>query len=475
MKSSSSAGPPGKGGRWRYLNRLWQAALAQPELPQFDRWFAREIKQYKQFGKQDRYWYSEMLFAALRFGYLATYLNFLHSKTGVFRGSPGPPRLSGKMFRQSLADFEQAFPGPASVLDDWRKMTAGEFFEWVHWRYAAEDGPEPSPAANRPGAAAEISRGQVFSTLKSQVEGDFSRGANLPGQMLWYGIPLWFKDSMEERIRRSGWNRDETERFIRNHGQRPPLWLRINHPSRTAEVIRELKSSGFTVEGQGAALQVRGSKGIYELAAYKNGYVEVQDLASQRIGEKVSALPGQMAWDCCAGGGGKTLQIAARPGGERGAVYASDIREFKLEELRRRVRKAQFHNVRTVVWEGETLPDFGKEVQNRGGFHWVLVDAPCSASGTWRRNPDGKWRFNLSGLPALTALQYQLLQNASLAVRPQGRLVYATCSWLAEENEFIVERFLKENPAFRLVEQELVGSPRENADTMFAATLARVS
>lgn len=467
MKSSFSAGSSGKGGRWSYLYRLWQAALAQPELPQFDRWFAREIKQYKQFGKQDRYWYSEMLFAALRFGCLATFFDFLHSKTGASRRAAAPFSASRDAVGESLAAFAKDFPGPAPVLDSWRKMPPGEFFEWVYRRYAAEEGSELSAGANWPGTA-EKSRGQFLSTFRSHVE-----GGGLRERMLWHGVPLWFERFLKERARRSGWNREETERFIRHHGSRPPLWLRINHPARTAEVIRELKSNGFTVQEQGEALQVEGRKGIYELAAYKSGWVEVQDLASQRIGAKVNALPGQMAWDCCAGGGGKTLQIAARPGGERGAVYASDIREYKLEELRRRVRKAQFHNVRTVVWEGEALPDFGKEVRNRGGFHWVLVDAPCSASGTWRRNPDGKWRFDLSGLPALTALQYQLLQNASAAVRPQGRLVYATCSWLAEENELIVERFLKENPAFRLVEQELLGSPRENADTMFAATLTK--
>lgn len=461
--------PPGKGGRWRYLHLLWQAALTQPELPQFDRWFAREIKQYKQFGKQDRYWYSEMLFAALRFGYLATFLNFLHSKTGASWSSSAPPRLSDKMLRQILADFEQAFPDPASVLADWRKTPPAEFFEWVQWRYFAENGSEPSAGANWPGAA-ENFRGQFFSAFRSQVE----RSGGLRERMLWYGVPLWFERFLKERIRRSAWNTEETAQFIRHHGSRPPLWLRINHPPRKAEVLRELKAQGFTVQEKAGALRVEGRKGIYELAAYKSGWVEVQDLASQQIGAKVKALPGQLVWDCCAGGGGKTLQIAARPGGERGAIYASDIREYKLEELRRRVRKGQFHNVRTVPWNGEALPDFGKEVHNRGGFHRVLVDAPCSASGTWRRNPDGKWRFSLSDLPGLTQLQYRLLQNASAALRPQGRLVYATCSWLAEENERIVERFLAENPAFRLVEQEMLGSPRENADTMFAATLARV-
>jgi 16S rRNA (cytosine967-C5)-methyltransferase len=291
--------------------------------------------------------------------------------------------------------------------------------------------------------------------------------------MVWTAIPLWYKDFLLERARQSQWDVFTLNRFLNYHTRRPPLWLRLNNPEKEKEVLEELETHGFQIARQGLAIQAEGSKGIYELDGYKQGYLEVQDLASQLIGYRVAAKPGEMVWDCCAGGGGKTLQIASRPGGARGAVYASDIRDYKLDILRKRVQKAQLHNIRTLVWEGKELPEFSKEIQKRGGFHWVLVDAPCSATGTWRRNPEAKFRFRPEELSGLVKLQLQLINYASVAVMPGGRLVYATCSWFIAENEGAVQQFLQNNPAFQLESQELLGNPYHNSDTMFAAVLVR--
>lgn len=169
---------------------------------------------------------------------------------------------------------------------------------------------------------------------------------------------------------------------------------------------------------------------------------------------------------------GKSIQIASRMH-NKGALYASDIREYKFEEVKKRARKAGINNIRTIKWEGSSLPEFPKEVQNNGGFDWVLVDAPCSSSGTWRRNPDAKWRNDPGKLNELTALQLQLLQNSSQAVRNNGHLVYSTCSFLVDENESLVNKFLSRNPAFRLISMKLLGSPSVNSDTMFAAVMEK--
>ncbi|MBE0565786.1 MAG: RsmB/NOP family class I SAM-dependent RNA methyltransferase, partial [Krumholzibacteria bacterium] len=244
--------------------------------------------------------------------------------------------------------------------------------------------------------------------------------------------------------------------------------------ARRAAVLAELAGQGFlVVEERSPALAVVGPKGIYELACHRDGLVDIQDLASQQIGLAVDARPGQTVWDCCAGAGGKSLQLAAAMQG-KGAVHATDLYENKLKDLRRRARRAGWANLRAGLWDGDRLPDFGPEVLGRGGFDRVLVDAPCSGSGTWRRHPDGRLRFAPDQLPDLAAVQQSLLVTAAEAVRPGGLVVYATCSWFRAENEDVVAAFLAARPEFALRAQQLHGNPAEDADTTFTAVLERM-
>jgi 16S rRNA (cytosine967-C5)-methyltransferase len=106
-----------------------------------------------------------------------------------------------------------------------------------------------------------------------------------------------------------------------------------------------------------------------------------------------------------------------------------------------------------------------------GDFDRVLIDAPCSGAGTWRRNPDSRWRLTEAAIQALQPVQDKLLAQASLSVKPGGYLVYATCSWLVEENEDRVSRFLEVHLGFDLLSQQLVGAPEDDADTMFVAVM----
>jgi 16S rRNA (cytosine967-C5)-methyltransferase len=253
---------------------------------------------------------------------------------------------------------------------------------------------------------------------------------------------------------------------------RPPLWVRLNHPDRRAEVEQELGENGLSLVADSGGFRVEGEKVIYPLKCFQEGHLEIQDLASQVAGNQVESKPGDFVWDCCAGGGGKTLQVAARMD-NRGAVFASDLREYKLDELRRRARRADFHNIRTLVWNGRQPLPLPVELRGRDGFDWVLVDAPCSGSGTWRRNPDARFRQGPDGLRDLVALQGMILSNAARAVRPGGRLVYVTCSWMEDEDEGVVASFQGQNPGFSLVRQELVGGPDLDADTLFYAVLVR--
>ncbi|NBW83226.1 RsmB/NOP family class I SAM-dependent RNA methyltransferase, partial [bacterium] len=226
---------------------------------------------------------------------------------------------------------------------------------------------------------------------------------------------------------------------------------------------QDLQSHELSVQWQDDArcAQVSGVFGVYQTNSFREGLFEVQDWASQQISLAVDAKPGQKIWDACAGGGGKTVALAAALKG-KGALYASDIREHKLEEVRRRCLRAGFHNVRTLVWDGKQAPAFGKEIAIQAGFDAVLVDAPCSSSGTWRRNPDARLRIGgESERKSLWDLQKQLLTNALSLVRPGGRLVYGTCSWCVEENEDVFQGIANQvNVAAELkVQMNLHGAP----------------
>jgi 16S rRNA (cytosine967-C5)-methyltransferase len=462
---SSSAPHRGRAAlRLRYAAELWQQYVAHDSLPQFDRWLAGALKQYPKFGRQDRRAYSEILFSALRFAYLAAFLDFARQ-----RRTPDVPNGSSVGLAEAAAAFGRLFGAPEDACRAVRRIPPELVFHVAGRRYRHR-APGEWPLAGLDASAQERELDRLLAALDDWRQAEQS----VVPDLLWQGIPLWFAQPLVDRSIRSGWSHADRQRFLAGQANRPPLWLRLNHRERRDEVLEELARQGLASEVADDALRVVGERGIYELEAYRSGAIEIQDWASQQIGRTVEAKPGDLVWDACAGGGGKTVQLAAALR-NRGALYASDIREYKLQEVRRRAARAGFHNVRTLPWQGEEPPAFGREVAKQEGFHWVLVDAPCSSAGTWRRNPDARFRIVSTSLPGLVALQGQLLSNAATAVRQGGRLVYSTCSWLVDENESVVERFLAGNSGFRLERMALHGCPAADADTMFSAVLTRVS
>lgn len=290
--------------------------------------------------------------------------------------------------------------------------------------------------------------------------------------LLTCSIPLWLEPYLKRRFT----TESELNSFLDIQNQRPLLWIRLNHSDKYNEVIEDLKVNDFVVNNSSNpnTLSISGTKSVYLLDSFQKGFFEIQDYASQKIGYALNAKPGDYIWDACAGGGGKTMQIASILN-NKGVVYATDIREYKLEEVKRRAKKAQFFNVRTMVWNGKELPAFPKEVQNKKGFNCVLIDAPCSASGTWRRHPDAKYKTDSKSINELTDLQFSLLSAASPATKIGGKLVYGTCSVFVEENEDIINKFLGQNTNFKLVRMSMLGAPLENADSMFVAVLEKIA
>jgi 16S rRNA (cytosine967-C5)-methyltransferase len=187
---------------------------------------------------------------------------------------------------------------------------------------------------------------------------------------------------------------------------------------------------------------------LASLPMLKSGEVEIQDEGSQLVAMLVDARPGERVVDFCAGAGGKTLAIAAQMA-NKGHVIACDVMEGRLKRSAERFRRAGLHNIETRLLASETDRWVKR---HKGGFDRVLVDAPCSGTGTWRRNPDARWRApEEQGLDNLLSLQTRILASAARLVKPGGRFVYATCSMLSEENEDQVAAFLAAHPAFHVV------------------------
>lgn len=268
-----------------------------------------------------------------------------------------------------------------------------------------------------------------------------------------------------------------------------PLDLRVNPLRATREaVMGELRTRGVAAEACRMApqgIRIRERPSLTRLPMLKTGEAEIQDEGSQLVALLVDAQPGERVVDFCAGAGGKTLAIATQMQ-NRGVVIACDVSEGRLKRGAERFRSAGLHNIQTRLLTSER----DKWVKrHKGGFDRVLVDAPCSGTGAWRRNPDARWRAEDVGLEGLLTLQAGILDSAARLVRPGGRLVYATCSLLTEENEAQVEAFLAGHPEFAAVPllevapqlrdsahpDHLSLTPaRHDTDGFFAAVLQRV-
>lgn len=230
-----------------------------------------------------------------------------------------------------------------------------------------------------------------------------------------------------------------------------PLDLRVNTllASRD-EVLATFKAEGIEAEATPySPFGVRLAKKIAlnRHPLFTSGKVEVQDEGSQLLGLLLAPRRKEMVVDFCAGAGGKTLLLGAIMASQ-GRLYAFDVSEKRLNQLKPRLKRSGLSNVypQLIAHENDT-----KIKRLAGKADRVLVDAPCSGLGTLRRNPDLKWRQSPQSVEELTAKQQAILASAARLLKPRGRLVYATCSLLPEENEAIVEAFLAAHPEYKLV------------------------
>jgi len=261
-----------------------------------------------------------------------------------------------------------------------------------------------------------------------------------------HNLPEWLVAPLKAQLGDGFWP------LVESLQQPAPLDLRVNAlTDKRAEVKAELAKAAIKSEVTPFSpwgLRIEGKPALTKLDAFARGAVEVQDEGSQLLALLLDAKRGEMVVDFCAGAGGKTLAIGATMR-NTGRLYAFDTSAHRLDALKPRLARSKLSNVHPAAIAHER-DDRIKRLA--GKIDRVLVDAPCSGLGTLRRNPDLKWRQSPKSVEELTVKQTAILQSAARLVKPGGRLVYATCSVLPEENEAIAEAFGAANPDFEPVD-----------------------
>lgn len=244
--------------------------------------------------------------------------------------------------------------------------------------------------------------------------------------------------------------------------RRAPIYLRANLAKATvSEAMAALAAEGIGVKlshnAKTAIEVVDNERKISAGETYLSGLVELQDAASQAVVETLPLQDGQSVLDYCSGGGGKALAIAAQA---KVRVFAHDVNQRRMQDIPARAARA-----------GVQI-DILNSIDNTKCYDVILTDAPCSGSGSWRRDPQGKWALTEARLAELCAIQQDILQKASALVAPNGTLAYATCSMLREENEDQIAHFLQITPGWAASLQRRF-SPLQDTDGFFVALLTR--
>src|SRR6266568_2856578 len=239
---------------------------------------------------------------------------------------------------------------------------------------------------------------------------------------------------------------DEATAFARANNEAPPVAFRVvNQRGEASEIIGALRSAGaslFPSQIAPGAWRVTGAGDLLRESA-RTGRIYIQDEASQLAARVVEARVGDRVLDVCAAPGSKTTQLADLAG-DRALVVAGDLHEHRLRTLKKISATHGLNGIRCVVFDGLRDLPFRDSTFDR-----VLVDAPCSGTGTLRRNPEIRWRISIGDIEALAARQGSILRNASRMVKAGGRLVYSTCSVEPEENEQVAAEFLEQSDDFR--------------------------
>ena len=279
-------------------------------------------------------------------------------------------------------------------------------------------------------------------------------------------IPDWL-DELGEKELGTHW-----DTVLGALNQPPKIALRVNTIRLTREALqKQLAEEGYEttgVEGYDEALVLAKRENIFQSTAFQEGLFEVQDVGSQSIVPYLKVEPGMRVVDACAGTGGKSLHLAAHMQ-NKGRLISMDIADWKLEEFKKRARRAGVHNFETRVIES---PKTIKRLHNTADR--LLLDVPCSGLGVLKRNPDARWKLKPEYITKIINTQKDILQNYSFMLKPGGLLVYSTCSILPSENENQVKYFLEKNSEQFALEEEKTIAPSLYTDGFYMARIKRI-
>ncbi|MBX9785421.1 MAG: Fmu (Sun) domain-containing protein [Chitinophagaceae bacterium] len=312
------------------------------------------------------------------------------------------------------------------------------------------------------------STNEILQQLKPEwnekVESQFDEKLKLLNLSFDYKEIFPFADELSDGI--------EVEQFCRSHLVQPDLFLRIR-PGMKEIVLNKLKKAAIDFEEKGDACIALSNATKIDEVFLINKEVVVQDWSSQRVGEFITSLKSKFsnkkisAWDCCAASGGKSIMLFDLfPNVE---LTVSDIRDSILVNLQNRFAEAGINKYNSLVLDLST-----DQLRNSmNSFDFIIADVPCSGSGTWGRTPENLRFFNRDQIDKYVSLQKSIMGNCIPSLKPNGYLLYITCSVFKKENEEVV-KFLQEQHQLQVVEQRIIKGYDVKADTMFAALLKKV-
>tara|TARA_B100001750_G_scaffold231123_1_gene228429 strand:- start:236831 stop:238123 length:1293 start_codon:yes stop_codon:yes gene_type:complete len=307
---------------------------------------------------------------------------------------------------------------------------------------------------------------QIEPTPERRIKGKFDELSKI--RKYREAIPDWIDELCEKALGDELWTKE-----IAALNEQAEVILRTNTLKTTREKLRKiLLDEGIVAEpikGYPLALKLVERANVFVTQAFKDGLFEVQDASSQLVSELLDVQPGQRVVDTCAGAGGKSLHLAALME-NKGQLISMDVYISKLKELKRRARRNGAHNIETR--EIDSTKVFKKLY---GSADRVLIDAPCTGLGVIRRNPDTKWKLQPEFLDKILATQAEIIRSYSKIVKPGGKMVYATCSILPQENGDQVQSFLQseEGKDFSLVKDKNIFASQSGFDGFYMALLQR--
>lgn len=279
-------------------------------------------------------------------------------------------------------------------------------------------------------------------------------------------IPEWMNELGEKELGKNVWVRE-----VETMNQPADIVIRTNliktDRNTLQKVLMKEDIETETLSSYPDALVLKERANVFRTQAFKDGLFEVQDAGSQLIADYLNVEPGMRVVDACAGAGGKTLHISALMD-NKGQVYAMDIHEWKLNELKRRARRSGAQNIQTKHINTTKVI---KRLENSADR--VLLDVPCSGLGVIRRNPDSKWKLSPEFIEEIKKEQEKILNDYSKMVKKGGALVYSTCSILPSENQEQVQKFIAKNPEFKLIREKQLLPSESGFDGFYMAYLEK--